>query len=169
MTDDTTRTEGPSPLDNLASRIEGEQRADAPQLSPDQAQAEAEGKAAFDKMMAGLGVFADKALKAVRAGIARRLPEIREHWTDADLAGFSEALPPVAAKWLGRLGPLMGAYPEECMLLLAAAPLVAGYVGAVSDHNEATAKVIEAPPAAAPAAGAPAAAPASGTPIYRVG
>ncbi len=117
-------------------------------------------------MLAGIATFTGKALRAVRAGIARRLPEIRDEWTDADLQAVADAAPPVAAKWLGRLGPLMGAYPEECMLILAAAPLVAGYVNAATAHAAQTGRTLDAP-AAPTATTAPA--PTDGTPVYRVG
>lgn len=135
-----TNPQGPSALDNLAARIESDQAAAAP-VDPQQAAIDAEAEAQAKAMLAKIASFTNKALLAVRSRIAKRLPEILDHWTDADLQGVADAIPPVAQKYMGKLAPLMGEYPEECMLVLACIPLGAGYVSAVVDRD---AKIVKA-------------------------
>jgi hypothetical protein len=129
-----TKTTPPDPLDQLAGEIEA--RHDVPQITAEQERIDAEAAAQAEKLINGVRTFTEKALKALRQRLARKLPELREHWTDADLAAFAEAVPPVVQKRLAMLAPLMESYPEEGMLVLSAVPLVVGYVTALSDHDE---------------------------------
>ncbi len=79
--------------------------------------------AAFANVALGL-------LKAVRARVARGLPEIEREWTDASLKAVADAVPPVVNKYLAKLMPVVADYPEEGALAMACLPLLMGYVSA---------------------------------------
>lgn len=151
-----------NPLEGLAAGIERAdqvERTDQVEAarSPDEQRAIAEGEQKLAVLMANVEAFSHKLLQAVRGRVAVKLPEIREHWSDDNLRAFANAVPPVLAKRLGAVMPLLGAFPEECMLLVAAAPLAMGYMSAISDHADAGQRQLPAPAdkPAAPAAAAP--------------
>jgi hypothetical protein len=122
------------PLDALAAGIDLEPAASGPEAQA-ASDADAAQVAQFEKLMAGLGIFSNKVLRALRQRAARNLPELLEHVTDADLQGVSDALPPVLNKHIQKLAPFIGLYPEEAMLLVACVPLAMGYVSALEAHG----------------------------------
>jgi hypothetical protein len=79
--------------------------------------------AAFSNVALGL-------LKAIRARVAKGLPEISKEWTDESLQVVADAIPPVINKHLAKLMPLVGDYPEEGALAMACIPLLMGYIAA---------------------------------------
>lgn len=94
--------------------------------------------------------------KLARAAIAKRLPEIREEWTDEDLAGPAAAAVPLLKKHMDKLMTLAGSSPEAAAFALSLIPLVLGVVNAM-DRAEQRRKAeasTAAPGAAAPDAGA---------------
>lgn len=120
------------PLDNLGAGLElGTQ---APEDAAADAEAAAQQRAAEQaeaQMLAGLSKFALAVLKGARARIAKTMPEILEHWSDADLEQPAQAVPPVIKKRLALIGPLVGKYPEESALVMAMMPLLMGYLAAM--------------------------------------
>lgn len=153
-TPDTTNNPG---LDNLAAQADAlGTQADAsnvPPIDPMQAQQEAAAQAA---MQAGCTKLFFGVLKAVRSMVAKKLPEILQHWPDEDLRNVSEAAFPVLNKHMARLMPLIGAYPEEAALAMAALPLMLGYFAAMSSHADKEERVAK---QAATSSGAPSQAP----------
>ena len=110
-------------------------------LTPQQQQAqadaleqEAQSKEAMQQAFSGM---AFGLLKAVRARIAAKLPEIEAEWTDATLQGVADAVFPVADKYMARWMPTLTAYPEESALAMAALPLALGYFSAIGKHDKA--------------------------------
>lgn len=79
--------------------------------------------AAFSNVALGL-------LKAIRARVAKGLPEIEKEWSDQSLQCVADAIPPVVNKYMARLVPLVGEYPEEGALAMACLPLFMGYIAA---------------------------------------
>lgn len=65
-------------------------------------------------------------LKMARAAIAKRLPEIRDEWTDEALQVPAEAAIPVVRKYLGQLMEKVGSDPELATLAVACIPLGMG-------------------------------------------
>lgn len=129
------------PLDGLANSVERDASQEQlqlqqQQLTPEQQAQLAEGEQKMRQLLRNVQTFTEKALRAVRARLAVKLPEIRTEWTDADLANFAEAVPPVIMKRVAILAPILGNYPEECTLLLAAVPLAMGYVSALSSRDD---------------------------------
>lgn len=86
-------------------------------------------------------------LKMARAAIAKRLPEIREEWTDDALAGPAAAAVPVLKKHIEKLMTIAGSSPEVAALALSLIPLVLGVVNAVdrADHRRKTEAASPAP------------------------
>ena len=123
------------PIDDLAARqftaIGGEGLA-AQQQDADSAQTEAQ---AFAQLEAGAQKIILGALKAARNIIARRLPEIREEWTDPMLAGPAETAVPLIKKYLPRIMDTLGQNPELGMFAFSLLPLILGYVEAVEKHG----------------------------------
>lgn len=120
-----------SPLQALAAQVEGKAQEEA-----DKAAQEAQGAGAapepglppeFAAAIARIPLFF---LKAVRAKVAKRMPEIMEHWTDDVLSAPANAVPPILEKHAARLSPIVGAFPEESILVLSCLPLVLGYFAA---------------------------------------
>ena len=118
--------ENKSQIDDLAAQaaaIDSGTVLDEPQ---NQAPAEPDNTAmfaAFSSVTMGL-------LKAVRAKVAKGLPEIKNEWPDQTLQLVADAIPPVINKYLAKLMPLVGDYPEEGALAMACLPMVMGYVAA---------------------------------------
>lgn len=149
----TAPTEPKNPgLDSLAAQADAlGAQAEAANVPPiDQAQAAADA-AAQAAMEAGMHKLSFGLLRAVRSGIARNTPEIHQHWSDGDLSNTAAAIFPVANKYMARLMPMLGAYPEEAMLVMAALPLALGYVAAINAHDEKQAALQGGQPAAAAA------------------
>lgn len=66
-------------------------------------------------------------IRAVRANIAKRVPEIMEEWPDDMLTAHAAAWPPVVAKYAAKMAPKIAQYPEESVLVLSLVPLCGGY------------------------------------------
>ena len=86
--------------------------------------------AAFSSVALGL-------LKAIRARVAKGLPEISKEWSDESLQVVADTIPPVINKYLARLMPLVGDYPEEGALAMACIPLFMGYIAAAGAAGKA--------------------------------
>lgn len=102
-------------------------QADAQKAEAEANQAQMRG--IFDKLALGL-------LRAARAGIARKLPEIRDEWPDALLEEPAACLFPVLKKRAGALMKHADDYPEEAALIVACIPLALGAVAAI-ERNQA--------------------------------
>jgi len=85
--------------------------------------------AAFSGVALGL-------LKAIRARVAKGLPEIEKEWSDSSLQLVADALPPVINKYLAKIMPIIGDYPEEGALAMACLPLVMGYIAAQGEAGK---------------------------------
>jgi len=75
-------------------------------------------------------------LKAIRARVAKGLPEIEKEWSDSSLQLVADALPPVINKYLAKIMPIIGDYPEEGALAMACLPLVMGYIAAQGEAGK---------------------------------
>lgn len=109
------------------------------------AQQEAQALAAMEQGVQRLVFFG---LKALRAYIARRLPEIHQEWPDQVLHPPADAAVPLLRKHMGRLIEVAGANPELAVLAVSLVPLGMGYMAAVEKHTRTVEDV-----AARPAAG----------------
>lgn len=143
MTEPVTNNPG---LDNLAAQADAlgatAESSSIPPIDPAIAQQEAAAQAA---LAAGCTKMVFGVLKAIRSMVAKKLPEIVQHWPDDDLRNVAEAAFPVLNKHLARLMPMMGAYPEEAALAVAALPLMLGYFAAMTAHDDNVQKVKGAP------------------------
>lgn len=123
-------------VDDLAARqftaIGGEGLA-AQAQAEEGAQKEAQ---AFAQLEAGAQKIIMGALKAVRGIIARKLPEIRDEWSDATLSGPAEAAVPLIKKYLPGIMDKLGQNPELGMFAFSLLPLILGYVEAVERHGK---------------------------------
>lgn len=95
------------------------------------AQQEAQALAAMEQGVQRLVFFG---LKALRAYLARRLPEINQEWPDQVLHPPAEAAVPLLRKHLGRMMEVAGAHPELAVLAVSLVPLGMGYMAAVEKH-----------------------------------
>lgn len=119
----------------------------APAVDPEAAQRQAALEAGIEKVLLGL-------LKAARAAIARRIPEIREEWPDELLQAPAEAAVPLARKYMGKLMEIAGNNPELAGFVVACVPLGMGLYTAYerSEARRALEKPAEGgPPGPAPA------------------
>lgn len=96
------------------------------------AQQEAQALAAMEQGVQRLVFFG---LKALRAYLARRLPEINQEWPDQVLHPPAEAAVPLLRKHLGRMMEVAGAHPELAVLAVSLVPLGMGYMAAVEKHS----------------------------------
>lgn len=96
--------------------------ASAEQQSAEQSMAVIE--AGFQSVLLGL-------LKIGRAWVAKRLPEIREEWTDEALAAPAAAALPLARKHLAGIMQMVGSSPELAALVFACVPLALGVASAM--------------------------------------
>lgn len=96
-------------------------------------------------------------LKMARAAIAKRLPEIREEWTDDVLQAPVDAGVPLLRKHMGRLMEKIGSDPELAVFVVACIPLGMGLYTAYerAEARLATARPTEGSPPAAPPDGSP--------------
>lgn len=69
-------------------------------------------------------------LKLARQAIAKRLPEIREEWTDEALQAPAAAAIPLVRKYLGKLMEKVGSDPELATFVVACIPLGMGLYNA---------------------------------------
>lgn len=114
-------------LESLAGEAQQTLQASAPAepgaVATAQQDAEAQQQAALElgvqKVLLGL-------LKVARAAIAKRLPEIREEWTDDVLEAPAAAAVPLARKYMGKLMEIAGNNPELAGFVVACVPLGMG-------------------------------------------
>jgi hypothetical protein len=102
----------------------------AAEATPDQAAADAEADAAMKAIEAGAAKVVLGLLKAARAWLAKRLPEIREEWPDEVLQGPADAAVPLLRKHMQALMQIAGANPELAVFCLSLVPLVMGWLAA---------------------------------------
>lgn len=117
-------------LAKQAAAIDSGQPNAAPPIQAPAEQDNAAMFAAFSSVALGL-------LKAIRARVAKGLPEIEKEWTDQSLQVVADTIPPVINKYLAKLMPLVGDYPEEGALAMACLPLVMGYIAAAGAAGKA--------------------------------
>lgn len=113
-------------------------------------------------------------LRARRAAIARRMPEIREHWPDEMLTAPGLAVPPVINRYAPMLFKALGNHPELGALCFSMLPLVMGYMSAVGEHAAKEERTVDVPAAPRPPAAAPTPRPTqppapTQTPVFHVG
>lgn len=111
-------------------------------------------QAAAAQAMANIEAGAKQVLlalaKMARAAIAKRLPEIREEWTDDALAAPAAAAVPLLKKHMEKLMMLAGSSPEAAAFALSLIPLVLGVVNAMDRAEQRRkAETAEGAPAAA--------------------
>lgn len=129
-------------LDQLAAQAEAltapPADAGAPGAAVDPAAAaQAEQAAAAMQMVeAGMVQVVLAALKLGRAWLAKRLPEIREEWTDEALAAPAAAAVPLLRKHLDKLMQLAGSSPEAAAFAITCLPLAMGVVTAMDKAAE---------------------------------
>lgn len=128
-------------LDDLAREAaQNDASPQAPEPAPDDgsAAAMAQIEAGTAKIMLGL-------LKAARAWLARKLPEIKEEWPDDLLKGPADAAVPLVKKHLEALMQIAGANPELAVFAMSLLPLVLGYVAATEKHDKRTVQEVKTP------------------------
>lgn len=116
--------------DDLRPPVSPEEQAALDEQAAQHGQAMAAMQAAMAKM--SLGIF-----KMTRAIVARRLPEIRDEWTDPVLQGPADALIPLAQRYAGTLFAKLGDKPELAVFCLSLVPLTFGYMDALERHEKA--------------------------------
>ncbi len=137
-------TNQPSHLEALAASVDAAAAATEAQPGQDAsgAQAVAAAPAIDPAFMSGIAMLPLWALKALRDRIAKRLPEIREHWTDEALSGPANALPPLLMRYLASLAPVINENPELSVFFVSLVPLVMGYLAASSQHDATRAQAL---------------------------
>lgn len=134
------------PQDHLAALTFDPVAGAAPGAAPAGEQPQDENEA---KMMQALEAGAVKiiffGLKAVRANVSRKMPEILDEWSDPVLEGPAIAAVPVAKKYLAPLMQVAGSHPEFAMLAISLVPLAMGYVSAAERHSRTVTTVTEKP------------------------
>lgn len=114
--------------DDLRPPISAEEQAALDEEAGKREQAQAAMQAVMVKISYGL-------FKATRSAVARKLPEIREEWTDDVLKEPADALVPVFNKYAGLLFSKLGDKPELAVLAFSLLPMVFGYFDAVDRHE----------------------------------
>lgn len=127
-------------LENLAAGVEQNATNEAGQEG--QGGQDKPAQALPPQIVAAIAMVPIWLLRLLRERIARTMPEIRNHWTDAALNGPGEAAAPLIVRYLDRLAPFAAAYPEATMLVLACMPLGLGYVAAMEEHDAKQAKEV---------------------------
>lgn len=135
--------------------------AEAQQAS--EAQATAQLDAAVAAVALGL-------LRTTRAVLVRKLPELRDEWSDDVLRMPADALPPVMKRYAGQISEWAARFPELMALGVACLPMLMGYMAAVEKHARTVTDVAPKQPAPQPQ---PAPAPSGPQPgpdgVFRVG
>jgi len=127
-------------VDDLEARtftpISGEAAAAAAEQAAQGEAERAQESELLDKLQRGTVSVMVGLLRAVRARISIKLPEIKDEWTDEVLQAPGAALVPVLKRYASSVMDLLGANPELAGLAIACAPLAMGYVAAVERHRE---------------------------------
>ena len=132
------------PMEALAQEIEGQaQQAEADLAAADPAaQEEAANQAeAMAQLEAGMVKLTLGAFKVGRSLLSRKLPELRDEWTDPVLQGPADALVPVLKRYLGSVMTRLGDKPELAVFAFSMLPLVFGYMDALDRHEKAQEKL----------------------------
>ncbi len=115
--------------DDLRPPVSPEEQAALDEEAARHAQGMAAMQAAMQKM--ALGIF-----RVTRSIVARKLPEIRDEWTDPVLQGPADALIPLAQRYAGALFSKLGDKPELAVFCLSLVPLTFGYMDALERHEK---------------------------------
>lgn len=133
-------TDKTNPLESLAVQAEalaGEGATGTGPAADQAAAAEAQQSAQVMQMVeAGMVQVVLAALKLGRAWMAKRLPEIRDEWTDEALSAPAAAAVPLLRKHLERLMQLAGSSPEAAAFAITCLPLAMGIVTAMDKAAE---------------------------------
>lgn len=129
-----------TPVDQPKGPAQDQQRAEADEAAQQEAQM-------LQAVSLGVSKIVYAGLRALRAAIAKSMPEIMEEWPDEVLRGPADAAAPVLQKYMERLTALAGRNPELAMLAVALVPMVMGYVSALEKHS----RTVEAVPVKAAA------------------
>lgn len=100
---------------------------------------------AMKMVEAGMTAVVFAVFKVGRGMIAKRLPEIREEWTDAALEAPSQAAIPLLRKHMEALMQLAGSSPEAAAFVIALVPLGLGVVNAMERAAANEARTVEVP------------------------
>lgn len=155
MINATDKHEQPSGLEALAGQAQAELTTTAP-AAPGAPGAQpvddAEAKRQQAVLEAGVQQVLLGLLKLARQALAKRLPEIREEWTDEALQAPAAAAIPLVRKYLGKLMEKVGSNPELSTFVVACIPLGMGLYNAFDRAQLRLAKDKHqgGPPAAAP-------------------
>jgi hypothetical protein len=99
------------------------------------AQASAEQEAAaLQAIQAGMQKILFFGLKALRAYIARKMPEIVDEWPDSVLRAPAEAAVPLLQEHMSKIMAVAGQNPNLAMLALSLVPMGMGYMSAAERH-----------------------------------
>ena len=99
---------------------------------------------AMQMVEAGMQAVVFAVFKMGRAVIARRLPEIRDEWTDPALEAPSAAAIPLLRKHMESLMQLAGSSPEAAAFVIALVPLGLGVVNAMDKAAANASRTVEA-------------------------
>lgn len=127
MTDQNTH------LDKLAAQAEGLDVAGDDTGAPGEVPGAdaAQAAQAMQLIEAGMTQVVLAALKLGRAWLAKRLPEIRDEWTDEALSAPAAAAVPLLRNHMERLMQLAGSSPEAAAFAITCLPLAMGVVTAM--------------------------------------
>ena len=128
------------PLDVLAKQAESLSSGTDPTGAPgetgqtaEEAQQAAQAMAVIE---AGAIAVVTGLLKIARAFIAKRLPEIRDEWTDDAFQAPAAAAVPLLRRHFARLMEIAGSSPEAAALAMSCLPLAFGLISAIDKANE---------------------------------
>lgn len=127
------------PMEALAQEIEGEAhqaQAELEAADPAAQEEAAKHEQAMAALEAGMQKFTMGMFKVGRAVLSRRLPELREEWSDPVLQGPSDALVPVLKRYLGGVMNRLGDKPELAVFAFSMIPLAMGYMDAMDRHDK---------------------------------
>lgn len=143
-----SRTTVPDPLDQLAAQAaaldaSADVLTDTPPTVEDQQSAQA-----MAMIEAGMQSVVLALLKLGRAFVAKRLPEIRDEWTDEALSAPAAAAVPLLRKHMETLMQIAGSSPEAAALAISCLPLAMGLVTAMekADQREKAEKLTQSAP-----------------------
>lgn len=128
-----------TPLDKLAAQaqvLENDGADTGPMPGAAPAADPAQAAQAMQLIEAGMTQVVLAALKLGRAWLAKRLPEIRDEWTDEALSAPAAAAVPLLRQHMERLMQLAGSSPEAAAFAITCLPLAMGVVTAMDRAAE---------------------------------
>lgn len=128
------KDEPTNPLDALAAQaatLDSAQDVPAEPSQEDQQAAQA-----MAMIESGMQSVVLALLKVGRAILAKRLPEIRDEWTDEALSAPAAAAVPLLRKHMETLMQLAGSSPEAAALAITCIPLAMGIVTAMEKADQ---------------------------------